>query len=309
MIAKCTKCGHQQREDRPAYSSPVVQCQACGTHYYEKKFREAALEPPPAQTAYWESYDFFPFVMLVIIDILLILFAKKRDAAFWEIFSGIAFFTVLASISVVSAYIKDKRYKRLYAKVIEESKQRLRSKEYRDLLLQASGNNPELARALGEHIPQDGSVLHNGSTRPNSTVEFRTKYSFWSVVYIKWAERRRRSHRTQIRRLGLLNSAQRWARRWRRKSRARENLVYPELFTYKNRVYNRQMFAMLGSVKLQKVSYRERYLYEWLLDLRDKWENDLLITKEPDYVLAKLDVVNAALSWYKREKSIDIHRK
>ena len=69
------------------------------------------------------------------------------------------------------------------------------------------------------------------------------------------------------------------------------------------------MFAMLGSVKLQKVSYRERYLYEWLLDLRDKWENDLLITKEPDYVLAKLDVVNAALSWYKREKSIDIHRK
>lgn len=101
-----------------------------------------------------------------------------------------------------------------------------------------------------------------------------------------------------MQRLGFISCFHRWARRWRKKSRARDNLVYPELFTYKNRVYNRQMFIILGTAKLRKRSDKEKHMHEWLLELQDKLENTLLITKEPDYVLAKLEIVQVALSWY-----------
>lgn len=116
--------------------------------------------------AFWKAFDFFVLAILIICDILLVVFAKTRDAWFWKFYFAYCLLTIIPGWPVISAYIKEIRYWVCYRRVIAESKERLRSKDYHDHLLQASGNDCALAEALEMYIRQNDFVLQDGQYVP-----------------------------------------------------------------------------------------------------------------------------------------------
>lgn len=283
MIAKCTKCGHQQREDRPAYSSPIVQCQACGTHYYEEKFREAALFPPSKQTIYRERTSYIAAGLEIILSFVVLLYLSAKGGFWLALFLIFLPTCILACWYMEYPYVKEKRYKAAHTRAMAESNQRLRSKDYQDLLLQACGNRPKIANALERYSMQHSPALQDASHQQQ-----------WTHIPEKG---HRESAEQGRRRIRLERNVRRWIVWWRIRCRLRKDPGDTDLFIYKNRLYDRSKFIQLGTYKLSQLSHRWLIKEHGLLALQETWENDLLITKEPDYVLAKLEIVQVALSW------------
>ena len=276
MIVKCPKCGHRQREDRPAYSSPMVHCQACGAHYYEEKFREAALFPPDKQTVYREKTSYIAAGLVIVMSFVVLLYLSAQGAFWLTLFAVFLPACIGACWYMEYPYEKEKRYKTARTQAMAESNRRLRDKAYQELLLEASGNKPKIANALERY-----------NTRRDPAQRF---------AGAKYEEQQWESAEQSRRRVRLERKLRRWSRWWRICCRLREDPGNANLFLYKDRLYDRDKFIALGIYKLSRPSHSWLIREHGLQVLQETLENDLLITKEPDYVLAKLEIVKITLS-------------
>ena len=153
MIIKCSKCGHQKIVDSPLYSSPAIKCDACGDYFYESKFKEAALYPPPVNVK--EKQHFFTYCAGVL-GILFFLFGvictiTEADASYL----GMALFgLILFATQFFLIWNANKEYRKreeTFQKALAESKSRLRSKRYQDLLISCSNSNETVIKLLEQY--------------------------------------------------------------------------------------------------------------------------------------------------------------
>lgn len=171
MITKCSKCGHQKIVSSPLYSSPAIKCDVCGDYFYESKFKEAALYPPPVNVK--ESQHFMIYVGGVI-GVFLFLFgivgaivaadaSHLRTALIGLIMFGGMFYLVW------SANKEYRNREETYQKALAESKLRLKSKRYQDLLISCSDSNETIIKLLEQYNRRNHIVFTDDTPLP--TVE------------------------------------------------------------------------------------------------------------------------------------------
>ncbi len=179
MITKCTRCGHQKIIDSPLYSSPAIKCDACGDYFYENKFKEAALYPPPVNVK--EKQHFFTYVAGVV-GIFFFLFGiiaaiAEEDVSYLVMaLIGLIFFSTQFYL-VWDANKEYRKREEIYQKELAESKSRLRSKRYQDLLISCSDSNETVIRMLEQYnsknslTPIDDSVLLTVETQKQQPLQ------------------------------------------------------------------------------------------------------------------------------------------
>ena len=153
MIIKCSRCGHQKIVDLPLYSSPAIKCDACGDYFYEEKFKEAALYPPPVNVK--ERHSFFTYSGGVLGAIFLVFgiigAIAEADASFLgTALIGLLMFGTFFFL-IWSANKEYRKREETYQKALAESKARLRSKKYQDLLIDSSNQNETVIKLLEQY--------------------------------------------------------------------------------------------------------------------------------------------------------------
>ena len=137
MIIKCSRCGHQKIVDLPLYSSPAIKCDACDDYFYEEKFKEAALYPPPVNVKERQSFFIHSGGVLGAIFLLFGVIGAITNAD--SSYLGVALIGLLMfGTYVFLIWSTNKEYRKreeIYQKALAESKVRLRSKKYQDLLM------------------------------------------------------------------------------------------------------------------------------------------------------------------------------
>ena len=160
IVIKCTKCGHQKIVDQPLYSSPIFKCDACGDHFYESKFKEAALYPRPVNVKEKQGCLTYAAVILGAIFVLfgIVMAISEEDASFL-IYSLIGLIFFLSQIFLFwNAEKEFKKREQKYEELLNESKKRLQSKKYQDLLILASDSNETIIKLLEKYNSQNHIV-------------------------------------------------------------------------------------------------------------------------------------------------------
>lgn len=160
MIIKCSRCGHQKIVDMPLYSSPAIKCDACGDYFYEDKFKEAALYPPPVNVKERQSFFIYSGGVLGVIFLLfgIIGAITYADASYLGsacvglLMFGTSFFLIW------SANKEYRKREETYQKALAESKSRLRSKKYQDLLIDCSNQNSTVIKLLEQYNKRNNLV-------------------------------------------------------------------------------------------------------------------------------------------------------
>ena len=168
MIAKCTRCGHQKIVQCSIYSSPAIKCDVCGDYFYENKCKEAALYPPPVNVK--EKQHIFTYVAGVA-GIFFFLFGiivaiAAEDASYLIMaLIGLIFFSTQFFL-VWNAHREYKKREETYQKALADSKARLRSKKYQELLISCSGSNEKLIELLEEYNRRNKLTIVDDTVLP-----------------------------------------------------------------------------------------------------------------------------------------------
>lgn len=170
MITKCSKCGHQKIVNSPLYSSPAIKCDACGDYFYESKFKEAALYPPPVNVK--EKQHFLIYVggvigvFLFLIGIMGAILAADAShlgtAAIGLLMFGGMFYLVW------SANKEYQNRENTYQKALAESKLRLKNKHYQDLLIACSGSDATVIKLLDQYNRKNNIVFEEEAPLPTA---------------------------------------------------------------------------------------------------------------------------------------------